>query len=1295
MNSEQKLKLMEPAVWVPSVLVWGVGACMTHEAMEEAGAQCSKCYLREHGDGPVGLEAHVGSVATIITDYPTPDDIEHGRPLVGSPGQFLLNHARVHNYGRPHFSWTCAVACRPPAGDYDKVLRKLRIINKDRAKRKEPPLPTPSQCCRPRLLRDLQSADNALPLGNLALSSVLGHDASASKLRGAPLEYTRESQNRPPLKVVPLLHPSFVQKAARFTRAFQVDIRRAVKYFTGSGEWVEPVHYYQPTPQFLRDWFTHNQLVAFDFETTRAGQLRAQVYCLSFSNGSDAINVMFLSKETHTRCYAEYDEVEIKKIIREAMIDSKRRWIGHNSRIFDASVSERFFGVTPTSHTDTIMLHRSVESELPHKLEYVGSVWTAIDRAWKATHAGTDATSDRELNEYCNLDAAITFRIYEPLKQAVLARQQAHVVQQDLKLQDVCRGMHANGLLVDMKRRAEWDAKLRRQVIEHKKACRELSGDSKFNPASTSQVIDLLYDKWGLPVLEKTSTDQPSTAEEALLALRFTAGLTKTQQQFMDALRLCRRRASARGTRLARLWQRDKGPVVLDEDALGYHASDKEWAEAKLFETKDAEKEGLLLDDGRFHPSWMPHSTPTGRFGAQLVQNWPRWMRDLFIAAPGHVLISLDADQGELRWGANLSDAKLYKKVLLEGGDPHTLNGLLVFGDEGRKLYETALLRVKADSRYSKYSEQKLIKQARKDDPDWSRACDFAKQFFFASQYKAKVPTIWATLRAAENDKEELINPGLKLSVVQNRYKTWIEQVPEYAAWWQNDLDEYDSCGYLLSPLLGRRRDFADGRNENEIANYRCQCLTADTRVMTDKGLVRIADLSGQKFMAWTGKRWASATAFQKDTVPTFKVRLDRGVEFECDATHKVLVAGEKGFEWTEIHKAVGKTIALDLAEAREFGTKEDAEDAYWLGLWFADGSTYCKGDTRDTDLRWTIADSKGTVQQRGGLEKVEALLRWLPSQGLMGRTYHKQNHATDVYVTSGGRTWLATWGISVDVRSGTKRIPDRIWEADLAARQAFLRGYLDGDGCYLRRLNRVQVVSCQRELLQDVWLLARSCGINGTNLSGPYSVAGYSSYRLDMPAHHCWKMLGWGQDGHRIYTTEQIPAWLAQHLLPHLSKATDSWRSTHSKIRRGGSTSPYIARAMGAPWMYDFAVIESSEPTGRTEPVYTLSVDDPDHQYVAAGVIAKNSGLADVVNAGTLKLVDRVPFNGKYGPGLICQVHDALLFEVRQEYAEEVLGIMRECLYCVAPGYEIPFTFSGKLGLKQGDPISRWNYTE
>lgn len=81
------------------------------------------------------------------------------------------------------------------------------------------------------------------------------------------------------------------------------------------------------------------------------------------------------------------------------------------------------------------------------------------------------------------------------------------------------------------------------------------------------------------------------------------------------------------------------------------------WREkTKLLSTYLVNLPKRLGPDGAIHPVWKLHATPSGRFGTQpAVQNWPKEMKKMMIARPGHKIVGADYSALELRISALLS----------------------------------------------------------------------------------------------------------------------------------------------------------------------------------------------------------------------------------------------------------------------------------------------------------------------------------------------------------------------------------------------------------------------------------------------------------------------------------------------------------------------------------------------------------------------------------------------------------------------------------------------------------------
>ena len=115
-----------------------------------------------------------------------------------------------------------------------------------------------------------------------------------------------------------------------------------------------------------------------------------------------------------------------------------------------------------------------------------------------------------------------------------------------------------------------------------------------------------------------------------------------------------------------------------------------EWRQlTKLKSTyADALAEEIDRDSGRVHTSYALAVAATGRFSSNNpnLQNIPirteegRRIRRAFVAEPGHLLLSADYSQIELRLAAHVADVPELKQAFRDGVDIHALTASQVFG---------------------------------------------------------------------------------------------------------------------------------------------------------------------------------------------------------------------------------------------------------------------------------------------------------------------------------------------------------------------------------------------------------------------------------------------------------------------------------------------------------------------------------------------------------------------------------------------------------------------------------------
>ncbi len=169
------------------------------------------------------------------------------------------------------------------------------------------------------------------------------------------------------------------------------------------------------------------------------------------------------------------------------------------------------------------------------------------------------------------------------------------------------------------------------------------SGES-FNVESPKQLQWILFDKMGYPVIEKTPTGQPSTAESVLQALAVTYPLPAMILEYRSISKL-------------KSTYTDKLPLQINPAT------------------------------GRVHTSYHQAVTATGRLSSSdpNLQNIPirtqagRDIRKAFVAPEGKKIVAIDYSQIELRIMAHLSEDPTLIKAFHNKVDIHTATAAEVF----------------------------------------------------------------------------------------------------------------------------------------------------------------------------------------------------------------------------------------------------------------------------------------------------------------------------------------------------------------------------------------------------------------------------------------------------------------------------------------------------------------------------------------------------------------------------------------------------------------------------------------
>ncbi len=246
-----------------------------------------------------------------------------------------------------------------------------------------------------------------------------------------------------------------------------------------------------------------------------------------------------------------------------------------------------------------------------------------------------------QLAESADITGRLTEALRVEVEQAGLARLYEEI---DLPLVPVLARMEHAGVKIDTGALSKMSSELEREIVSKEKEIHEAAG-MEFNVGSPKQLGDVLFNRMSLPKPVKYGKGRMiSTAVDVLEEL-------------------------AEHHPIARM--------VLDYRQL-----------TKLKSTYvDALPALISPASGRLHTTFGQTGTATGRLSSANpnLQNIPirtelgRGIRAAFIAEPGHVLLTADYSQIELRLLAHFSSDPLLVEAYRRGDDIHTLTASQVF----------------------------------------------------------------------------------------------------------------------------------------------------------------------------------------------------------------------------------------------------------------------------------------------------------------------------------------------------------------------------------------------------------------------------------------------------------------------------------------------------------------------------------------------------------------------------------------------------------------------------------------
>ena len=248
--------------------------------------------------------------------------------------------------------------------------------------------------------------------------------------------------------------------------------------------------------------------------------------------------------------------------------------------------------------------------------------------------------------EYAAEDADVTMKLQQVLWEKLSKEPTLEKLfkEMELPLLGVLSRMERRGVLIDSDALFLQSNEIANRLSELEEQAYVLAGQP-FNLASTKQLQEILFDKLGLPVIQKTPKGAPSTNEEVLEELAFSHELPKVLVEH-------------RGLSKLKSTYTDKLPQMVNPQT------------------------------GRVHTSYHQAVTATGRLSSSdpNLQNIPirneegSRIRQAFIAREGFTVVAADYSQIELRIMAHLSQDQGLINAFTQGKDIHRSTAAEIFG---------------------------------------------------------------------------------------------------------------------------------------------------------------------------------------------------------------------------------------------------------------------------------------------------------------------------------------------------------------------------------------------------------------------------------------------------------------------------------------------------------------------------------------------------------------------------------------------------------------------------------------
>jgi len=393
-------------------------------------------------------------------------------------------------------------------------------------------------------------------------------------------------------------------------------------------------------------------LISFDTKTDSLDYLRARIVGVSFAVSAGEAAYVPLSHD-YPGAPAQLDTGSVLAALKPLLEDEAKPKLGHHLK-FDRHILANY-GIALAGHRYDSMLESYVLNSVVvgHDMDSTVEKYLGIKTIHYEDVCGKGAKQipfnqvdiDRA-GEYAAEDSDVTLQLHHVLWPQLEALPRLKNLYESIEqpLVPVLFRMERTGVLVDRELLRKQSTELAARMLELQTQAHIEAGGA-FNVDSPRQLQEILFGKLGIPVIRKTPTGQPSTAEDVLEELALSYPLPKLILEY-------------RGVAKLKSTYTDKLPEQINQQT------------------------------GRIHTSYHQAVAATGRLSSTdpNLQNIPirtpegRRIRQAFVAAAGHSLVAADYSQIELRIMAHLSGDSSLLAAFAEDRDVHQATAAEVLG---------------------------------------------------------------------------------------------------------------------------------------------------------------------------------------------------------------------------------------------------------------------------------------------------------------------------------------------------------------------------------------------------------------------------------------------------------------------------------------------------------------------------------------------------------------------------------------------------------------------------------------